>query len=99
LLAGVFLLGVHSTLFGQVKFAYLPQHLSERELTGGDGMVEMGTFVSIVLGNVVGGLLIAVPAVGAQQVAIACLLLAVAGRVTAQWVPASPAADAALHIN
>jgi 1-acyl-sn-glycerol-3-phosphate acyltransferase len=99
LLACVFLLGVHSTLFGPVKFAYLPQHLSERELTGGNGMVEMGTFVAILLGNVVGGLLIAVPAVGAHQVAIACLLLAVAGRITAQWVPASPATDAALHIN
>jgi hypothetical protein len=38
-----------------VKFAYLPQHLSERELTGGNGMVEMGTFVAILLGNVAGG--------------------------------------------
>jgi MFS family permease len=55
LLACVFLLGLHSTLFGPVKFAYLPQHLSERELTGGNGMVEMGTFVAILLGNVVGG--------------------------------------------
>jgi MFS family permease len=50
-----FLMGLHSTLFGPVKFAYLPQVLSERELTGGNGMVEMGTFVAILLGNVVGG--------------------------------------------
>ena len=99
LLACVFLLGVHSTLFGPVKFAYLPQHLSERELTGGNGMVEMGTFVAILLGNVVGGLLIAMPSVGAHPVALACLLLAGAGRLTAQWVPASPATDAALAIN
>ena len=99
LLSCVFLLGVHSTLFGPVKFAYLPQHLSERELTGGNGMVEMGTFVAILLGNVVGGLLIAVPEVGAHQVAVACGLLALLGRVTAQWVPASPATDATLKIN
>ena len=99
LLACVFLLGLHSTLFGPVKFAYLPQHLSERELTGGNGMVEMGTFVAILLGNVVGGLLIAVPTIGAHQVAFACLLLAAAGRAVAQWVPASPATDAALKIN
>ena len=65
LLACVFLMGLHSTLFGPVKFAYLPQHLSERELTGGNGMVEMGTFVAILLGNVAGGLLVAVPGVGA----------------------------------
>ena len=61
LLGCVFLMGLHSTLFGPVKYAYLPQHLSERELTGGNGMVEMGTFVAILLGNVAGGLLVALP--------------------------------------
>ncbi len=99
LLACVFLLGVHSTLFGPVKFAYLPQHLSERELTGGNGMVEMGTFVAILLGNVAGGLLIAVPRVGPYEVAAACLSLAALGRVTAQFVPASPPTDPGLAIN
>ena len=44
-------MGLHSTLFGPVKFAYLPQVLDERELTGGNGMVEMGTFVAILLGK------------------------------------------------
>ncbi|KNZ34160.1 MAG: glycerol acyltransferase [Methylibium sp. NZG] len=99
LLACVFLMGLHSTLFGPVKFAYLPQHLNERELTGGNGMVEMGTFVSILLGNVAGGLLIAVPQVGAMYVAWACLALAVIGRATAQWIPASPPTDPTLKIN
>ena len=73
LLACVFLMGLHSTLFGPVKFAYLPQHLSERELTGGNGMVEMGTFVAILLGNVAGGLLVAMPEVGRHYVAVACV--------------------------
>ncbi len=99
LLACVFLMGLHSTLFGPVKFAYLPQHLNERELTGGNGMVEMGTFVAILLGNVAGGLLIALPQTGAQWVAWACLALAVVGRVTAQFVPASPSTDPGLKIN
>ncbi|MBI5256987.1 MAG: MFS transporter [Burkholderiales bacterium] len=99
LLACVFLMGLHSTLFGPVKFAYLPQHLNERELTGGNGMVEMGTFVAILLGNVAGGLLIALPEVGAQYVAIGCVLAAVAGRVTAQFVPPTPATDPTLKIN
>ncbi|RYF83106.1 MAG: glycerol acyltransferase, partial [Comamonadaceae bacterium] len=49
LLGCVFLMGLHSTLFGPVKFAYLPQVLDARELTGGNGMVEMGTFVAILL--------------------------------------------------
>ncbi|KQV99584.1 MFS transporter [Rhizobacter sp. Root1221] len=99
LLACVFLMGLHSTLFGPVKFAYLPQHLDERELTGGNGMVEMGTFVSILLGNVAGGLLIAIPGVGPHWVAAVCVALAVAGRVLAHAVPASPSTDPGLRIN
>ncbi len=99
LLGCVFLMGLHSTLFGPVKFAYLPQHLSERELTGGNGMVEMGTFVAILLGNVAGGLLIALPGTGPQAVAVTCLVLAVVGRWLAQAVPASPATDPQLRIN
>ena len=99
LLVCVFLMGLHSTLFGPVKFAYLPQHLSDRELTGGNGMVEMGTFVSILLGNVVGGLLIAIPGDGARYTAWSCVAVAVLGRVLAQAVPVSPATDPRLSIN
>jgi len=99
LLACVFLMGLHSTLFGPVKFAYLPQHLSERELTGGNGMVEMGTFVAILLGQLAGGLLIAMPGNGAMYAAAACLGVAVLGRIVAQAVPQSPATDPALVIN
>ena len=99
LLACVFLMGMHSTFFGPVKFAYLPQVLNDRELTGGNGMVEMGTFVAILLGNVVGGLLVALPQVGHASVAIACIALAVAGRAVAQFIPRAPATDPGLKIN
>ncbi len=99
LLLCTFLMGVHSTLFGPVKFAYLPQVLSERELTGGNGMVEMGTFVAILLGNVAGGLLVALPGIGHNSVAVVCVLLALVGRVVAQGIPSAPATDPALRIN
>ncbi len=99
LLGCVFLMGLHSTLFGPVKFAYLPQHLGERELTGGNGMVEMGTFVAILLGQVAGGLLIAIPGQGASYVAAACVGVAVLGWLMARAVPVSPATDAGLQIN
>lgn len=99
LLACVFLMGLHSTLFGPVKFAYLPQVLAPRELTGGNGMVEMGTFVAILLGQVAGGLLVALPQVGHATVAVACLLLALAGRAVAQAIPPAPAIDPGLKIN
>ncbi|HEY0844773.1 MAG TPA: MFS transporter [Noviherbaspirillum sp.] len=99
LLACTFLMGLHSTLFGPVKFAYLPQVLDERELTGGNGMVEMGTFVAILLGNIVGGLLIAVPEIGRMQVAVGCMAMAIAGRAVAQFIPPAPATDPGLKIN
>jgi 1-acyl-sn-glycerol-3-phosphate acyltransferase len=99
LLACVFLMGLHSTLFGPVKFAYLPQVLAARELTGGNGMVEMGTFVAILLGQVAGGLLVALPQIGHTSVAVACVLLALVGRGVAQAIPTAPATDPQLVVN
>ncbi|HEX5685600.1 MAG TPA: MFS transporter [Ideonella sp.] len=103
LLGGIFLLGLHSTLFGPVKYAYLPQHLGEHELTGGNGMIEMGTFVAILLGNLAGGVLIALPAdawlPGTQAVALVCVVLAVLGRAIAQAVPPTPSTAPDLRVN
>lgn len=103
LLACIGLLGLHSTLFGPVKYAYLPQHLSERELTGGNGMIEMGTFVAILLGNIAGGILSDLPdgvwLTASKAVALACVAVAVAGRVAAHFVPASPATAPGLRVN
>jgi len=99
LLAGVFLMGLHSTLFGPVKYAYLPQHLDESELVGGNGMVEMGTFVAILLGTILGGVLVGVPGTGPDLVAAVSVGLAIIGRIAAGFVPASPAAEPGLAIN
>lgn len=103
LLLCIFLMGLHSTLFGPVKHAYLPVMLDARELTGGNGMVQMGTFVAILLGNMAGGLLMTLPAsspvTGAQAAALACVVVAVLGRLAAARVPPSPATDPGLRIN
>ena len=99
LLICTFLMGVHSTLFGPVKYALLPQVLAPRELTGGNGVVEMGTFVAILLGNLAGGLLVALPGSGPTYVAVACLALAAVGRLVAQAIPDAPATDPGLVIN
>ncbi|MCM2327617.1 MAG: MFS transporter [Lysobacter sp.] len=98
LYGAVFLMGVHSTLFGPVKYAYLPQHLKDVELTGGNGLVEMGTFVAILAGTMAAGFLVKDGA-GASGVAAACLAVAVLGRVAAGFVPRSPAPDPGLAIN
>ena len=99
LLACTFLMGLHSTLFGPVKYALLPQVLAERELVGGNALVESGTFVAILLGNLAGGLLIALPGVGREAVALSCLALALLGRWSAQAMAPLPAADPDLRIN
>jgi len=96
----IFLLGLQATVFGPVKYSSLPQHLDTHEITGGNGLVEMGTFVAILLGTIGGGVLInQFGAHGATAAAVVVLIIAVLGRVAAQFVPLSPAADPALRIN
>ena len=56
LLFVLFLMGCQSTLFGPVKYAYLPQRLAEEELIGGNALVEAGTYIAIILGLIVGGI-------------------------------------------
>ena len=99
LLACTFGMGCHSTLFSPAKFAYMPQVLGEHELVGGNGLVEMGTFVAILLGNMLGGLLVAIPQVGHMAVAVVCVLFAVLGRWAAGRIPHTPSAALELHIN
>jgi 1-acyl-sn-glycerol-3-phosphate acyltransferase len=99
LYVAVFLMGLHSTLFGPVKYAYLPQHLKDEELTGGNGMVEMGTFVAILLGTIAGGVLVKGEGAGPTMIAAACVGMAVLGRIAAHFIPLSPAPDPGLRIN
>lgn len=99
LLALLFLMGLQSALFGPVKFAILPSVLREEELVGGNGLVEMGTYVAILGGTMVGGVLVAqegwgVPAVGATVVAVA-----IAGYVASRGVPRVPSAVPELRID
>jgi len=94
-----FLMGLQSTLFGPVKYAYLPQHLRDHELTGGNGMVETGTFVAILIGTIIGGLLAGLDEHGALITALLCLVVAIVGRVTAIWVPPTPSPEPDLRIN
>ena len=99
LYCATFLMGVHSTLFGPVKYAYLPQHLHDHELVGGNGLVEMGTFVAILLGTMLGGALAGIEGAGPVYVAAVCVAIALAGRVAAIFVPDSPPSEAHLKIN
>ena len=86
LLFALFLLGLQSTLFGPIKFAILPQHLSEQELVGGNAQIEAGTFVAILVGTLAGGLL-AGAGVEPVWIAMAGLGVAVAGYLASRGIP------------
>ncbi|WP_102838302.1 MFS transporter, partial [Burkholderia pseudomallei] len=94
-----FMMGMHSTLFGPVKYSYLPQHLNDHELVGGNGLVEMGTFVAILIGTIVGGAAAGISGRGELLLAVCCVGIALVGRVAAAGVPATPAPQPKLAIN
>jgi 1-acyl-sn-glycerol-3-phosphate acyltransferase len=99
LLVCTLLMGIHSTLFGPAKYAYLPQHLGPSEIVGGNGLVEMGTFVAILLGTLLGGALIDTGEQGHLYSAATCVALACAGVLASQRIPPTPPPDPGLRID
>lgn len=97
LAAALFLMGVQSSFFGPVKYAYLPQHLAKEELMGGNGLLEMGTFVSILLGQIIGAWI----AIQSDSGLIStCIIgLATLGYWASLDIPDSPAGAPRLIIN
>jgi acyl-[acyl-carrier-protein]-phospholipid O-acyltransferase/long-chain-fatty-acid--[acyl-carrier-protein] ligase len=91
LLASLFCLGTHSTVFGPIKYALLPQHLREDELVAGNALIEAGTFLAILLGTILGGS-IALFDNGAAIVGICGIVSAVSGWLAARQIPAAPPA-------
>lgn len=105
LLLVLFLMGCQSTMFGPVKYAYLPQKLADHELIGGNALVESGTYVAIILGLIVGGIAVADDLTGRlgiskQSILGGCLVVvALAGYLASRQVPKTPAVDPQLKIN
>ncbi len=98
LMGALFLLGCHSTLFGPVKYAILPQHLREEELVGGNALIEAGTFVAILIGTLAGGLL-AGSVAHPVWIAVGGFVVALAGYLTSRGIPAAPAPAPELKVN
>ena len=98
LLIALFLLGLHSTLFGPVKYAILPQHLRKDELVGGNALIEAGTFVAILIGTLAGGLL-AGSSSGTLWIPLSSLTIALVGYLVSRGVPSAPAPEPNLVIN
>jgi 1-acyl-sn-glycerol-3-phosphate acyltransferase len=99
LLVVLFLMGLHSTMFGPIKYSILPQALHPQELVGGNGLVETGTALAILFGMMLGGSLMLSPAHGPTYASLAVLAIAVAGYLASRAIPPAPATAPTLRIN
>lgn len=98
LLAVLFLLGAQSAFFGPLKYGILPDHLQEDELIGGNALVETGTFVAILVGTILGGVLIQTQ-YGVEVISILAIVIAVVGFSAARNIPSAPSAVPELRLN
>jgi 1-acyl-sn-glycerol-3-phosphate acyltransferase len=92
-------MGAQSSFFGPVKYSILPQLLHKDELVGGNALVETGTFLAILFGTILGGVLVSVPDVGVHLVGGALVVVAVAGFLTSLRVPDLPPENPGLRIS
>jgi 1-acyl-sn-glycerol-3-phosphate acyltransferase len=99
LVAAVVGMGIHSTLFGPVKYAYLPQQLKPEELIGGNGVTEMGTFVGILLGEILGAVLVVQRPNGIALEAVATIAVALLGLIASYRIPNAPAPVPELKVS
>ncbi len=100
LIGVLFLMGTQSAFFGPIKYGIMPQHLNESELTGGNGLVELGTFLAILLGTIAGTQLIAKANDGTiVPVSLVLMIVAVAGYLASRFIPIAPAADPSLRLR
>lgn len=99
LLIALFLMGSQSSLFGPIKYSIIPQHLKKEELVGGNALVESGTFIAILLGTMLGGILISMATSSRMLVPYMILVLSALGYMSSLKIPAAPAVDPQLKIQ
>ena len=84
MLLALFAMGIHSTFFGPIKYAILPQHLHSDEVLAGTGLVEAGTYIAILAGTIVAGW------IDVQWAALGVVVTAAAGYLSGRQVPPAP---------
>lgn len=99
LLLVLFLMGMHSTMFGPIKYAILPQALRAGELVGGNALVETGTQLAMLGGLIVGAMLVEVPAIGTLLAGSLSVAVAIAGYLASRAIPPAPAAAPQLRLH
>jgi MFS family permease len=102
MLSALFAMGVHSTFFGPIKYAILPQHLDEGDVLGGTGLVEAGTYIAILLGTIFGGWgqqLVRDGSVPSWTMGAAVIGVAIIGRIAGHMVPPAPPEEGARDLK
>lgn len=99
LMTVLFLMGMQSTFFGPLKYGILPQHLRVTELIGGNGMIQMGTYLAILIGTIIGGVLIAMKEAGVFLVSATVITLAVLGWKSSQYIPRAEPSDHSMKLD
>ena len=98
-LVGVlFCMGAQSAFFGPIKYSILPDHLKKEELVSGNALVEAATFLSILLGTIIGGLVV-ITEHGEEILSVLVLLVALAGILSSRYIPAAEPASPELHVQ
>jgi 1-acyl-sn-glycerol-3-phosphate acyltransferase len=99
LLVVLFLMGMHSTMFGPIKYSILPQALERGELVGGNALVETGTQLAMLIGMIVGNSLMLIAGYGTLAASLATIAIAVTGYFVSRSIPAAPATAPDLKFN
>lgn len=94
----LFFMGAQSTFFGPLKYSILPQHLRREELIAGNGLVNAGTYIAILLGTLCGGLLV-LGARGKGYIAAGVVLVAIAGYIASLFIPRAEPASPDIKVN
>ena len=98
LFVALFLMGTHSTFFGPIKYAYLPQAMQDNELVGANGLFQMGTSLAILLGMIIAGVLTQLPQ-SLYWISATVVIVAILGYLTARFIPMTPAMQPELKVN
>ena len=98
LFVALFLMGTHSTFFGPIKYAYLPQAMKEDELVGANGLFQMGTSLAILFGMIIAGVLTQLSQ-SLYWISVTVLIVAVLGYLAARYIPTMPAMQPNLKVN
>ena len=93
MMVALFAMGVHSTFFGPIKYAILPQHLHADEVLGGTGLVEAGTYIAILMGTILAGI------IPVEWAALGVVLTAIIGYLSGRQVPPAPPENAETGID